>query len=141
VQIIDYHQSGWEEDDKELHEAHRAMTRPGGPSEGVVCLYERDRQGFLTPDAREPFDLTRKPDAGGSMALLGTVIRLSFNPGLVKRILDLPVPLEWEVTPHVRRHRLLLFAPDGICRTEDLPLELHPVLGLRQRNDETGVET
>lgn len=141
VQIIDYHQSGLEEDDKELHEAHRAMTRLGGPSVEVVCLYERDGQAFLTPDAREPFDLTRKPDPEGIMALLGRSIRLSFNPGLVKRILELPVPLEWEVTPHLRRHRLLLFAPDGICRTEDLPLELHPVLGLRQRNDETGVET
>lgn len=139
-QIIDYIPAGLEEDAEEVHEAHQAMTRLGGPSVEVVCLYERDGQAYLTLDSTEPFDLTRKPDPEGVMALLGRSLRLSFNPALVKQILALPVPPEWEVTPHLRRHRLLRFAPDGTCLTADLPLELHPVLGLRQRNAETEVE-
>lgn len=141
VQIIDYNPVGLAEDAEELHEAHRAMTRLGGPSVDVVCLYQRDGQIYLTLDATQPFDLTRKPDPEGIMALLGRSIRLSFNPSLVKRILQLPVPPEWEVTPHLRKHRLLLFAPDGACLTENLPLQLHPVLGLRQLGEETEVGT
>jgi len=141
VQIIDYDPVGLAEDDEELHEAHRAMTRLGGPSVEVVCLYQRDGQVYLTLEASEPFDLSRKPDPEGIMALLGRSVRLSFNPGLVKRILQLPVPPEWEVTPHLCRHRLLLFSPDGRCLTENLPLELHPVLGLRQLGQETEVGT
>lgn len=140
MQIIDYDPVGLAEDSEEVHVAHQAMTRLGGPSVEVVCLYDRDGQAYLTLDAPEPFDLDRKPDPEGVMALLGRSLRLSFNPSLVKRILDLPVPPEWEVTPHLRRHRLLRFAPDGTCLTADLPLELHPVLGLRQRDAETEVE-
>lgn len=141
VQIIDYDPVGLAEDDEELHEAHRAMTRLGGPSVEVVCLYQRDGQVYLTLEASEPFDLSRKPDPEGIMALLGRSVRLSFNPGLVKRILQLPVRPEWEVTPHLCRHRLLLFSPDGRCLTENLPLELHPELGLRQLGQETEVGT
>lgn len=139
VQIIDYDPVGLAEDAEELHEAHQAMTRLGGPSVEVVCLYERDGQVYLTLDATEPFDLTRKPDSEGVMALLGRSVRLSFNPALVKQILALPVPPEWEVTPHLRRHRLLRFAPDGTCLTAGLPLQLDPVLGLRQLDAETEV--
>lgn len=141
VQIIDYDPVGLADDDEEVHAAHQALTRLGGPSVDVVCLYQRDGQAYLTPDASEPFDLGRKPDARGVKLLLGRSLRLSFNPSLVKQILDLPVPPEWEVTAHLRRHRLLYFAPDGSCLTADLPLELHPELGLRQRTAETEVET
>ncbi|OUN01220.1 MAG: hypothetical protein BAA04_12885 [Firmicutes bacterium ZCTH02-B6] len=141
VQIIDYAAVGLEEDAEELHEAHRAMTRLGGPSVDVVCLYQRDGQVYATADAKEPLDLSRKPSPEEIMTLLGRSMRLSFNPSLVKRILQLPVPQEWEVTPHLRKHRLLLFAPDGACLTENLPLQLHPVLGLRQLAEETEVGT
>jgi len=140
VQVIDYDPVGLADDDEAVHAAHQAMTRLGGPSVDVVCLFQKDGQAYLTPDASEPFDLSRRPDARGVQLLLGRSLRLSFNPTLVKQILDLPVPPEWEVTAHLRRHRLLLFSPDGSCLTAGLPLELHPVLGLRQRTAETEVE-
>ena len=68
------------------------------------------------------------------LALLGRSLRLSFDPGLVKQILDLKVPPEWEVTAHLRRHRLLRFDPDGRCLTEGIPLHLDPILGLSKRS-------
>lgn len=140
VQLIDYDQIGLAEDAEEVHAAHQAMTRLGGPSVEVVCLYDRNGQAYLTPDAGEPVDLSRRPDPEQVLALLGRSVRISFNPTLVKQILELPVPPEWEVTAHLRKHRLLRFAPDGTCFTADLPLQLDPVLGLCQRDAETEVD-
>lgn len=140
VEVIDYDPVGLADDSEEVHAAHQAMTRLGGPSVEVVCLYEQNGQVYLTLDADKPFDLNRRPDPAGVLALLGRSIRISFDPSLVKRILELPVPPEWEVTAHLRKHRLLRFAADGSCLTEDLPLVLDPVLGLRKRSAETEVD-
>lgn len=136
AELIDRRPMALDEDAEEIHEAHQAMTRLGGPSVEVVCLYEREGQAFLTAESTVPFRLDKRPDRDGVRALLGRSLRLSFDPGLVKQILDLPVPPEWEVTAHLRRHRLLIFAPDGSCGTADLPLKLDPVLGLKKTNRE-----
>lgn len=128
--LLSWRPAALDDESEEIHEAHRAMTRLGGPAVQVVCVYERDGQVFLRPDADRPFPLERKPDGEATRALLGRTLRISFDPSLVKRILDLPVPPEWEATPHLRRHRLLRFAPDGTCLTAGLPLKLDPVLGL-----------
>lgn len=140
VQLIDYDPVGLADDAEELHAAHQAMTRLGGPSVEVVCLYDRDGEAYLTPDAAEPVDLSRRPSPEQVLALLGRSVRISFNPSLVKQILELSVPPEWEVTAHLRKHRLLRFAPDGTCLTADLPLQLDPILGLCQRVAETEVD-
>lgn len=130
TEIIDYHPVALEEDAPDVHVAHQGMTRLGGPSVEVTCLYERRGQLFCTLDSDQPVDLERRPSPDEIQALLGRSLRISFNPGLVKRILEEPVPAAWQATPHLRRHRLLRFAPDGACLTEGLPLRLDPVLGL-----------
>jgi len=130
--LVDHRPMALDEDSGEIHEAHQAMTRLGGLSVEVVCLYARGGQIFLTADATAPFRLDRRPDRDGVRALLGRSLRLSFDLGLVKQILELEVPPEWEVTAHLRRYRLLLFDPDGFCITADLPLKLDPVLGFQK---------
>lgn len=138
--LIFHHHAALDEDSEEVHAAHQAITRLGGPSVEVVCLYEREGRVFLSPGSTNPVDLGRKPNRDQLRALLGCSMRLSFDPGLVKQILALPVPPEWEVTAHVRRSRLLRFAPDGTCLTADLPLQLDSVLGLRRRLPEKEAE-
>lgn len=138
--LIDLRQMAFDDESEEIHTAHQAMTRLGGPSVEVVCLYERDGRAFLTPTNTEPVKLGVKPGRNGVLALLGRSLRLSFDPGLVKQILALPVPPEWEATAHLRRHRLLRFAPDGTCLTAELPLLLDPTLGLRKRSAEKEAE-
>lgn len=128
--LMDRRPLALDEEAEEIHAAHQAMTRLGGPSVEVVCLYERSGQTFLTLNAPEPFDLHCELDREGVKALLGRSLRITFDPGLVRQILDLPVPQEWQATAHLRRHRLLRFAPDGTCLTAELPLKLDPVLGL-----------
>lgn len=140
VELIDHRSMALDEDSEEVHTAHQAMTRLGGPSVEVVCLYDRQGDTFLTLNSPTPVDLRRRPDREGVLALLGRSLRLSFDPGLAKQILALPVPVEWEATAHLRRHRLLRFTPDGRCLTADLPLGLDPVLGLRKRSPETEVD-
>jgi len=127
--LMDRRPQGLDDEDDELHSAHLAMTRLGGPSVEVVCLCERDGELFVTPEVREPLDIHVRPDRDGIRRLLGRSLRIGFDAGLVKRIREWRVPPAWEVTAHLRRHRLLRFAPDGAC-LEDLPLKLDPVLGL-----------
>ncbi|HEX7022745.1 MAG TPA: CRISPR-associated helicase Cas3', partial [Trueperaceae bacterium] len=140
TEIIDYDPIALEEDAPDVHVAHQGMTRLGGPSVEVICLYERRGQLFYTLETDQPVVLDRRPSPGDIQALLGRSLRISFNPGLVKRILEESVPASWQATPHLRRHRLLRFAPDGTCLADGIPLRLDPVLGLCVERPEMEVE-
>lgn len=136
VDLIDYRQRTLADDDPQIHSAHQALTRLGGPSVDVICLFEKDGKAYLTSESDEPVAIDEFPDAAGIMAILGRSVRIAFDPELVRRILDLPVPASWAAIPHLRRHRLLLFATDGSCLTGNLPLVLDPELGLLQLRTE-----
>ena len=134
VELIDVRPHGLDDESEEVHAAHQAMTRLGGPSVEVVCLFDRQGQAFLDAGDHAPVNLTRKPGQTEIHKLLGRSMRIGFNPGLVKRMLALPVPQEWEATAHLRRHRLLRFDTAGNCLTAELPLILDPILGLCERS-------
>jgi CRISPR-associated endonuclease/helicase Cas3 len=119
-----------DDDDDTLHQAHQAMTRLGGPSVTVVCLTAEGDRLWASGDERREIRLERRPDQSDVRALLGCSVRISFDPGLVKRILASAPPLSWESSAHLRRCRLLLFAQDGTCLTEGVRLRLDPQLGL-----------
>lgn len=121
-----------DEEDEGLHNALRAMTRRGGPSVSVVCLTERDDGLWTRPAGGEAIRLEQQLNRDRVRQLLGRSLRISFDLGLVKRILEEEVPPTWRETAHLRRHRLLRFDPEGRCLTADLPLRLDPLLGLVQ---------
>ncbi len=138
VGLRDRRPLGLDDEDEEAHSAHLALTRLGGPSVEVACLQAREGRLFLRPPADEPFDLHVRPDRETVRRLLGRSLRVGFDPHLVRGIRELPVPAEWQVTPHLRRHRLLAFGPDGVCVTAGLPLRLDPELGLLQTGETEG---
>lgn len=133
--LMDVRAFGLDEEDVTIHESHQALTRLGGPSVTVVCVFERDGEVRLSADGGAPFPLDLKPDPEAIRALLGRALTLSFDPGLVRTILEQPVPLEWQATAHLRRHRLLRFATDGTCLVPGLSLRLDPDLGLYKTMD------
>ena len=126
--------AGLDEEDEGLHQAHRAMTRLGGPSVSVVCLTAEG--GRLWAGADREIDLERRLNTDDLRTLLGRSLRISFDPGLVRQILDTRPPSTWQGTVHLRRHRLLAFSPDGACITAGLPLRLDPELGLLRLREE-----
>lgn len=128
--LMDRRPLALEDEDDEIHDALMAMTRLGGPSVEVVCVYERGGRLFLTADAGGALDLHVRPDREGIRRLLGRSLRIGFDRSLVQRIRTLAVPEEWQVTVHLRRHRLLRFASDGHCLEEGVDLRLDSVLGL-----------
>lgn len=130
-----------DEEDESTHAALRAMTRLGGPSVEVICLFERDDGCWTAPEGGERVRFDRKPNREQVRTLLGRSLRLGFNPRLVKLLIEKPVPDTWEATAHLRRHRLLLFGPDGHCRTDGLPLRLDPRLGLVSLSGEKEVSS
>lgn len=119
-----------EEEDEGVHSALRMMTRLGGLSVEIVCLYEREGLYWTLPTGGEQVRMDHRPDRDGTRSLLGRSLRMSFRTDLVKAILQTPVPDTWEATAYLRRHRLLVFAPDGTCLSSGLPLHLDPDLGL-----------
>ncbi len=119
-----------DDEDETLHRANRAMTRLGGPSVTVVCLLEEAGELWAVGEERRAIRLEKRPDELDLPALLGRSLRLSFASGLVKQVLAQDVPATWQGSAHLRRCRLLRFAPDGRCLTADLPLRLDPELGL-----------
>ena len=55
--LIDHRSTAFDEESEEVHTAHQAMTRLGGPSVEVVCLYDRGGEAYLTMPVTEPIDL------------------------------------------------------------------------------------
>lgn len=119
-----------DEEDETVHEALQAMTRLGGPSVNVVCLTAEGENLRATCGDKREIRLEKRPDADDVRVLLGCSTRISFAPGLVKKILGLTPPQSWQESAHLRRCRVLTFSPDGTCLTERLPLRLDPDLGL-----------
>ena len=117
------------EDGEELHPAYQAMTRLGGISVTVVCLYREGDSLFTVGPERQQIVL-RRPNPAETRALLGCSLRMSFAPDLVKRLLELAPPPEWGDSAHLRRCRLLTFDAEGNCLLPDMPLRLDPELGL-----------
>lgn len=117
------------EDAEELHPVLQALTRLGGVSVTVVCLYDDDGTLLTVGPKRERIVL-RKPNQDEVRALLGSSLRISFAPYLVKRILALDPPAEWADSPHLRRCRLLTFDLNGNCLMPEIPLKLDEELGL-----------
>ncbi len=119
-----------DEENETLHQAHQALTRLGGPSVSVICLLEEEGRLWAAGEEFREIHLEKRPDSADLRALLGRSLRISFAPGLVKRILAQEVPQAWRGSAYLRRCRLLRFSPDGACCVADLPLSLDPELGL-----------
>jgi CRISPR-associated endonuclease/helicase Cas3 len=101
-----------EEDAPELHPSLQALTRLGGPSVQVVCLYETSAGTALDPAGRRPVDLSRSLDPTQTRALLCRSLNIS-GRRLAVALLPLSEPQALRASSALRRHRALLFRPDG----------------------------
>ncbi|MBN1319014.1 MAG: CRISPR-associated helicase Cas3', partial [Anaerolineales bacterium] len=120
-----------EEDSPEIHQSLQALTRLIQPSVSVVCLHDTERGLCLGDDGIGPLiNLDRKPDSGLTRQLVQHTVSISHR-GVVKRLLEQPIPAGWQRHTLLRTHRAAIFI-DGVCTIDGSPysLRLSRTMGL-----------
>jgi CRISPR-associated endonuclease/helicase Cas3 len=117
-----------DEDNPELHEAWRALTRLAQPSVTLVCLHEQGGRLTLDADGRVPVDLRQVPDRESVKALAQRSVKVS-NYKVVRHFLAQEPPEGWREHAMLRYCRPAVFR-GGRCDAGQQRLVLDPKLGL-----------
>lgn len=107
------------EDAPELHRANQALTREGDASVTVVLMDE-------AAGSRHTKSTPTFPEAA---ALLRRSVGLSHG-GIVRDLLEIPVPPGWAKSPLLRLHRPLILTHAGEARVGSYLIRLDPELGI-----------
>lgn len=118
-----------EEDEPELHPAHRALTRLGGPTVNVVCMTEGSEEQQCE-DSRLSYQQINN--------LLKRSLTIS-HMGVVPRLIKTEPPDRWKKTPLLRYHRLLILDENNMVVVGNFQMRLDPELGLQISRIERGV--
>ncbi len=123
-----------EEDDSKAGQAFRALTRQGGPSVSLICLYDTPEGISLEADGDgAPLELTKRPDLTLARKLLRRAVSVQ-RRDVVNYILSHDSRTsEWKKSAAVRDHFPILFDANGEHRPEgaDFTLKLSRELGLQ----------
>ncbi len=120
-----------DDDDPEVHEELRAITRDAEPSVQVVCLVGRSNGVFVTERDDVPLVLGMKPDRVLAARLARRTINVSHKRVVHGILADVSLrPAEWG-DDALLRHRCRVVFTDGVALVGDSRLELDPELGLR----------
>jgi CRISPR-associated endonuclease/helicase Cas3 len=117
-----------DEDNPELHETWRAMTRLTRPSVTLVCLHHQADSVTLDSDNRQPIALDEPPTWSLTAKLAERVVTIS-NYLVVKHFLGQEPPPGWQKHPMLRYHRAAIFT-QGRIDLNDFWLILDPQLGI-----------
>lgn len=118
-----------DEDNPELHETWRALTRLARPSVTLVCLHQQaDGQLTLEPEGQTEIDLARKPGRRTASVLAQNAVTVSNYP-TVKHFLAMDPPQGWQEHALLRYYRAAVFEA-GRCDCTDTSLELDRCRGL-----------
>jgi len=117
-----------DEDNPELHETWRAMTRLVRPSVTLVCLHRQADGVTLDPDGRRPISLGERPGRELAAELARRIVTVSTYP-VFKHFIDQEPPSGWRKHPLLRYHRVAIFT-EGRIDLGDSWLILDPELGL-----------
>jgi len=117
------------EDSPDLHTAHQALTRLGGPSVSLICLHQTPQGLALHADGREVVDPHGEPDTASARRLLRRSVTVSL-PSVAPRLLRAESHPAWRRSSLLRHHRLAVFGPDSRATVGDVQLRLDPELGL-----------
>lgn len=118
-----------DEEDPEVHASLQAATRLTRPSVSVVLLYRNDDGLSFTPDGDEPVEVAAAPSLVLTKQLLGRSVSLQ-HAGVVKALIDEPVPTGWQRSSLLRFHRMVCLDADGTGRAGDWCIGLDDDLGI-----------
>ena len=117
-----------DEDNPELHETWRALTRLARLSVRLVCLHQQPGGVTLDPDGGQPVALDEQPGRQLAAELARRVVNVSSYP-VVQHFLDQDPPSGWQKHSMLRYYRAAIFG-EGRCDAGDYWLILDPHLGL-----------
>ncbi len=107
-----------DEDNPELHEAWRALTRLVPPSVTLVCIHRQpDGRTTLDRTGKHPVDLNAAPGRDTIRALSQETVHVSSRP-IVNHFLALDPPAGWQSRAGLRYYRAAIFE-NGRCPLED----------------------
>jgi CRISPR-associated endonuclease/helicase Cas3 len=112
-----------DEENPQVHTSLQAATRLTRPSVSVVLLYRTAKGLAFTPDGTEMVDVDAAPTLAVTKRLLGRSVSLQ-HTGLVRALLDEPVPTKWRRSTLLRFHRLVCLDVDGNSRVGDWGIHL-----------------
>ncbi len=119
-----------DDDDPEVHEELRAITRDTEPSVQVVCLVGRNGQVFASEDDLIPLDMSSAPNRALAAVLTKRTVSVS-RRGVVEVLLKSAefFPTSWKDVPLLRHRRLVVFT-DAVALVAGHRMEIHPERGL-----------
>jgi hypothetical protein len=121
-----------EEDDAQVHDSLRAMTRMMRPTIDLVCLHGQADADIVALDAggTVDVDLTQVPSADLTRELALRVVTVS-HPVVRKHFAAQDSPRGWRDHALLHTHRKAIFT-DGVCELQgsNYLLRLSPKLGL-----------
>jgi CRISPR-associated endonuclease/helicase Cas3 len=117
-----------DEDNPELHEAWRALTRLARPSVTLVCLHRQGDTLTLDAGGGRPVDLGATVSGGLVRELAWRAVSVS-DYRVVRHFLHQDPPSGWAEHAMLRYYRAAVFE-EGRCHAKDWCLMLDPELGL-----------
>ena len=123
---------GLDEDNPELHNAFRALTRKDEPGLQLLCLHQTDRGWVLDPDNTDSpvFAEDVLPNPEQVTGLLQSVVAVRRH-AVLNHFLMTDLPKKWCKIPALRHHRLAVFANHIYDDVRDCQIRLTRDLGLQ----------
>ncbi len=123
---------GLDEDNPELHNAFRALTRKDEPGLQLLCLHQTDRGWTLDPNDNDSpvFAEDVLPTPEQVTDLLQSVVAVRRH-AVLNHFLMIDLPKKWRKIPALRHHRLAIFTNDVYDNVKDCQIRLTRNLGLQ----------
>ncbi len=121
-----------EEDNPEIHETLRALTRPNElPSLDCIFLFQKDGKHFFDPECSLPADENLESGSFNPVHFLRNSVKLSHRALAPKLIENGEKPSCWNKNPFLRHHRLInLNARELTVAFAGYQVRLDPDLGV-----------
>ena len=125
---------GLEEDNPDVNDAFRALTRLADPSVAIICLHETVQGIALEPDgSNAPIDIKKRPNLQLAKKMLRHAVSIQ-RRDVVNHLLKYVHPTaDWRKSAAVRYHYSVIFDQNGECHLDgaDFILKLTRELGLQ----------
>lgn len=124
---------GLEEDNPQIHDAFRALTRLAEPSVSLVCLYETEKGIALDPyGLGAPINFKKRPNIKEAKELLKLAVNVQRRDVVKYFINNVRTSSDWRKSAAVRYHYPVVFDQNGEYHPEgaDFTLKLSRELGL-----------
>lgn len=124
---------GLEEDNPQIHDAFRALTRLAEPSVSLICLYETEKGIALDPcGLSAPVNIKKRPNITEAKELLKMAVNVQRRDVVKYFINNVRTSSEWRKSAAVRYHYPVVFNQNGEYHPEgaDFTLKLTHELGL-----------